>query len=334
MERPETLATVDRPPPLRIGGASVPAGKRTQVDLPVARLPTGTWLNLPLEVVNGARSGPALWLSGAIHGDEVLGVEIIREVLSLLRPKDLAGQLLAAPLVNVFGFIGEDRYLPDRRDLNRSFPGSSRGSLAGRIAHLFMDEVVSRCAYGIDFHCGSDDRTNLPQIRGDLSDPDTRQRAEAFRAPVIVHSEGPVGSLRRAAWKKGARVLVYEAGEARRIDAESVAVGVRGVLNVMADLGMRARQEGEAAGPPSYEARTTGWVRAGRAGILKTETTLGAHVRKGDRLGLIRDAFGTRGLPVRASRHGIVIGLTVNPVVFRGEAIAHLAAVDEGADPR
>lgn len=323
---------VESPPPVVVAETSIPAGRRARVELPVARLPTGTWLNLPMEVVNGARSGPSLWLSGAIHGDEVLGVEIIREVLSQIKPRTLVGRVFAVPIVNVFGFIQETRYLPDRRDLNRSFPGSSRGSLAGRIAHLFMTEVVEQCEVGLDLHCGSDDRTNLPQIRGDLEDPETRRIAEAFAAPVMIHSVGPTGSLRKAAQKKGVRTLVYEAGEARRFDPDGLTAGVAGVIGVMTELGMiEPEPQGgpSPSRPPSSVSRNTGWVRAGRAGILKLDTTLGAPVRKGERLGVVRDAFGMQGLPVRANRTGMVIGLTVNPVVFRGEAVAHIAQLEE-----
>ncbi|MFW6198438.1 MAG: M14 family metallopeptidase, partial [Acidobacteriota bacterium] len=161
-----------------IGGERVAPGETRRLDLPVARLPTQQMLSLPVKVLHGSRPGPRLWLSAAIHGDEVNGVEIIRRVLDAVRPEELAGTVVAVPIVNVFGFVQQSRYLPDRRDLNRSFPGSRRGSLAARLARLFLTEVVERCSHGIDLHTGSLHRSNLPQVRGDLDDPETRRCAE------------------------------------------------------------------------------------------------------------------------------------------------------------
>jgi predicted deacylase len=185
-------------------------------------------------------------LSGAIHGDEIVGVEIIRQLLDALEPDAIAGAVIAAPVVNVFGFVFESRYLPDRRDLNRSFPGSKRGSLAARLARLFMDEVVSRSDVGIDFHAGSDGRTNLPQIRGNLKDPETRRLSTAFGAPVMIHAGTIKGSLRSAALKQGKRVLLFEGGEPSRFNPAAVQAGVEGTLRVMVSLG-GARSAGRAA---------------------------------------------------------------------------------------
>ena len=176
---------------VEIAGTTVGPGRRQLVEVPVARLPTATRLNLPIMVLNGQRPGPKLWLSAVVHGDELNGLEIIRRVLEVVRPRRLAGMLLAVPVVNVFGMVTETRYLPDRRDLNRSFPGSPKGSLAAQLANLFMTNVVAACDMGIDLHTGSDHRFNLPQIRGDLEDPTTLRLARAFGAPVSVHSPAP-----------------------------------------------------------------------------------------------------------------------------------------------
>ncbi|MFP3949254.1 MAG: succinylglutamate desuccinylase/aspartoacylase family protein, partial [Longimicrobiales bacterium] len=203
-------------PPLEIGDRTVLPGTREHLKLPVARLTTGSLLSVPLEVVHGRKPGRAVWLSGAIHGDELDGVEIIRRVLDRLRPETLDGTVVAAPIVNVYGFESGSRYLPDRRDLNRSFPGGKKGSMASRIAHLFMTEVVESCDYGVDFHCGSDQRENLPQVRADLEDEEILRLALAFGAPVVLHNSPPDGSLRKAALEAGARVILYEAGEAGR----------------------------------------------------------------------------------------------------------------------
>lgn len=224
--------------PFELGGVQVPAGRRRELSLPVSRLVTGAELSLPVHVLHGRTDGPTVWVSAAIHGDEVAGIEIIRRVLARVHPGRLRGTLLAVPIVNVLGVMAGDRYLPDRRDLNRSFPGSARGSLAARIAHLMMTEVIGRCSVGVDLHTGADRRSNLPQIRCDLEDPQTRALAESFGAPVLFHARLRDGSLRAAARETGARVLLYEAGEAWRFDEYAIAPGVDGVLRVLSALGM------------------------------------------------------------------------------------------------
>lgn len=306
------------------------AGTRKRVDVPVARLTTGEWLHLPVQVVHGGRDGPTVWLSGAVHGDELDGVEIIRQVLGRLRVPSLAGTVLAVPIVNVFGFLAENRYLPDRRDLNRSFPGAARGSMASRLAHLVMTEVVGRCGYGIDFHCGSDGRDNLPQVRGNLEDGETRELARVFGAPVAIHGRPPDGSLRKEAVKAGARALLYEGGEAGRFTRSAIDTGTEGTLRVLRHLDMLGG-EVEAPSDPSPEAWKTHWVRAGRSGICRLDIELGEAVAKGQRLGFIADALGDEGRTVKARAAGVVIGRRVNPRVYQGEAVVHLAEVREGA---
>ncbi len=313
------------PERIRIRGMVVEPGQRQRFDLPVARLPTQTWLSLPIEVVNGIRSGPNLWLSAAVHGDELNGVEIIRRVLQKLKPEDLAGAVIAVPIVNVFGFINQNRYLPDRRDLNRCFPGSATGSTAARLAHLFMTEVVQQCSYGIDLHTGSLHRNNLPQIRANFHDAETVRCAEAFAPPVLMHSELRDGSLRQAASQLGKHVLLYEAGEPLRFDEAAIELGVRGVLRVMAALGM-----GKYHPRPRYKPRRidqTTWIRARRSGILRLQTRLGEVVEPRQPLGFIADAFGENSTTVRSPAAGLLLGLSNNPLVSRGDAIVHLGLI-------
>lgn len=315
---------MSEPPPFLFRGTTVPPGTREGVGIPVARLTTGEWTHLLVEVGHGTRPGPCLWLSGAVHGDELDGIEIIRQVLERVDPSGLSGTVLAVPVVNVFGFASENRYLPDRRDLNRSFPGGARGSMASRLAKLFMDEIVARCQYGIDFHCGSHGRDNYPHVRGNLQDEDTRRLALAFGAPVCVDGAGPEGSLRRAAVKSGARVIVFEGGEAHRFTPPSIEVAVEGTLRVMEALGMI---EGAAERPaaPSIETKKTRWVRAGRSGICRLWVDLGEEVEKGQTLGVIADILGQEPKGVVAGMDGIVIGRRINPLVHLGEAVVHVA---------
>lgn len=213
-------------------------GTSREVELPITRLVTGADVTLPVRVVHGKFDGPAMWLMAAVHGDEVVGVEVVRRVLANLNPKTLHGTLIAVPIVNVLGFMAADRYLPDRRDLNRCFPGSARGSLGSRMAHLLLSQIVAPCEVGIDLHTGASSRTNLPQIRADLQDERTRELAEAFGAPVMLHARLRDGSLRQAARERGCTVLLYEGGEAWRFDDWAIEAGVAGVRRVMVQLGM------------------------------------------------------------------------------------------------
>ena len=314
------------PAPFHIHDKAVPPGKRSRVRIPVARLTTGEWAHLQVEIVHGSRPGPCLWLSGAIHGDELDGLEIIRRTLDALDAGELSGTVLGVPVVNVFGLGSENRYLPDRRDLNRSFPGGTRGSMASRLAKLFMDEVVARSQYGLDFHCGSDGRDNHPHLRGHLKDEETKRMAQAFGAPVCIDGSGPDGSLRRAAVKAGARVLVFEGGEALRFTPSAIEAGVSGSLRVLEALGM-IEDAGVEEAPPTVEAKKTRWVRATRSGIFRGKVTLGDEVRKGQKVGVIADLLGQDGKAVVSRSNGIVIGRRINPLVHQGEAVVHIAEV-------
>jgi len=317
-------------PTFVIDDTSVRPGKRHQCELPISKLVTGTQVSLPVMVVHGAHEGPTVWLNAAIHGDEINGVEIIRRVLDRLDAHRLHGTVLAVPIVNVHGFVSGDRYLPDRRDLNRSFPGSARGSLASRIAHLLMTEVVARCSVGIDLHTGSDHRTNLPQIRADLDDPATSHLAKVFGAPIVIHSATRDGSLRQAATDAGATVLLYEAGEAWRFDEQAIATGVDGIIRVLTELGLMKSETLESSPVVgSVVSRSSSWVRARRSGIAQIDVMLGDGVDKGQTIGRLHDSFGNRLGRITAPIDGVVIGLSLDPLFNRGDAIAHVAAVEQ-----
>lgn len=308
---------------IRVGDRTVSPGRTARFDLPFARLPTGSDASLPVAVINGRYAGPHVWMSGAIHGDELNGVEIIRRLLRRLEARRLRGAVLAVPIVNVFGFLNESRYLPDRRDLNRSFPGSRRGSLANRLAHLFMTEVVSQCNLGIDLHTATNHRINLPQVRTDLDEPDTRRLALAFGAPFAVQARLRDGSLRQAALEQGIGVLLYEAGQAHRFDEGAIEAGVEGVLRVLNELGMT---DIAVPDPPEVRmVRRTAWVRARRGGITKLDAELGAYVQRGAVIGSVADSFGTRPTRIKSNAEGWVIARTLNPLIAPGDALVHLA---------
>ncbi len=314
-----------------IGDTRVRAGERALVDLPMPRLQSHTPMSMSVHVIHGKKDGPRLFVTAAIHGDELNGVEVIRRVLNERALSRLSGTLVAVPVVNVYGMIHLSRYLPDRRDLNRSFPGSERGSLAARLANLLMQEVVGRCTHGMDLHTGAIHRTNLPQIRANIDDPDTAQLARAFGVPVLLNASLRDGSLRQAAADHGIPMLLYEAGEALRFDEVSIRAGVGGVLNVMRALGMlpRRRARLNPAGEP-FVAHSSSWTRAPESGMLRTVSALGAQVRKGETLGFVNDPSTGAEQEIVAHARGVVIGRTEIPLVHEGEAVYHIARFDEG----
>lgn len=317
---------------LDIGTAEIKPGQKQLVNLTLPQLYTHTPINMPVHVIRGKKPGPCMFVSAAIHGDELNGVEIIRRLLRRAELRRIRGSLIAVPIVNVYGVVHNSRYLPDRRDLNRSFPGSERGSLAARVAHTFMTEIVSHCQYGIDLHTGAVHRENLPQIRGNFRDHETETLARAFKVPVLINATLRDGSLREAATEKAVKMLLYEAGEALRFDEVSIRAGVRGILRVMRLLGMLpigARQKSKRVPEQPYIASSSSWIRAPGSGFLQLKKKLGQQIYKNDAIGLITDPYGNVELPVVTPFDGLVIGHTQIPLVHEGDAVCHLARFDE-----
>ena len=215
-----------------IAGEVIAPGKSGDVAIPISDLSAGMQANLEVRVLHGRREGPTIFVSAAIHGDEIIGTEIIRRVMKKLKPSRMAGTVIFVPVVNMFGFISHSRYLPDRRDLNRSFPGTGRGSLASQLANIFMAEVIERCSFGIDIHSAAEHRYNLPQIRIASGNPELKELALEFGAPVMIEAPLRPGSLRAVAKDAGVEMLLMEAGEALRFDEFSVQTGVNGILRV------------------------------------------------------------------------------------------------------
>lgn len=322
--------------PVEINGVAVNPGSRVTVDLPVARLYTHTNLAMPVQVIHGKISGPTLFVSAAIHGDELNGVEVIRRLLKHSALKRLRGTVFAIPIVNVHGLLDRSRYLPDRRDLNRSFPGSERGSLAARVAKIFMEEIVARSNYGIDLHTGALHRENIPQIRTSLDDAENERLARAFGVPIVLNSDIRDNSLREAATEKGIPLLVYEGGEALRFNEIAIRAGLRGILNVMRLLEMLPVQKTRKTSTKTpMIARSSTWVRAPESGILRTVTPLGGKISKGSLLGVVSPPYGEDEYEIPSPADGIVIGRTHLPLVHEGEALYHVArfgSVDRAAE--
>jgi predicted deacylase len=315
-----------------INGKEVRPGERALIDLALPKLNSHTSLSMPVHVLHGRRDGPRLFVCAALHGDEVNGVEIIRQVLALKTLNRLHGTLVAVPVVNVYGVIHQSRYLPDRRDLNRSFPGHESGSMTARVAHLFMTEIVYRCTHGIDLHTGAIHRSNLPQIRANLDDPETERLASAFGVPVLLNASLRDGSLRQAAAEHGIPTLLYEAGEALRYDDLAIRAGVHGVIQVMRELGMLPHLKRRRGSVEPFIARSSSWMRAPESGMLRTKVRLGALVQKNDVLGYVSDPYSGESFPVYAQARGVVIGRIQTPMTHEGEALFHIARFKDDID--
>lgn len=312
-------------PDFSIGAETVRPGTRRTVDLPIMALSTHTPVQMPVHVIHGRKDGPVMFVCAALHGDEINGVEIIRRLLQLSILKRLKGTLLAVPIVNVFGFLAQSRYMPDRRDLNRSFPGSEKGSMAGRLANFFLSNIVTKADYGIDLHTGAIHRTNFPQLRADLDDPVTAELANAFGVPMIINAGLREGSLRASA---GVPVLVYEAGEALRYDEACIRAGVSGVVRVMRQIGMLPKRKNPRLRPDPLAIRSSYWIRAPISGVLRAMIEPGAKVKKGDRLGAISDPFGENEVDVISRYDGVIVGEAMLPVVNEGDALFHIGVFE------
>lgn len=316
----------------KIGQHTVAPGARRTVELPVSVLSDHTPVTMSVHVIHGRRPGPVLFVSAAVHGDEVIGVEIARRLLRSATIDGLRGTLLVIPIVNTFGFLNHSRYLPDRRDLNRSFPGKPSGSLAARLADLFMREIVDRSDFGIDLHSAAIHRHNLPQIRVSTSREKTLHLAEAFGAPVIIFSKLREGSLRQAAQERGVDILLYEAGEGLRFDELSARAGVAGILRVMHEMGMISRRAVLRAKAKPLRSTSSSWQRAPAGGLIRGFRRTGEHVKEGDVLGIIADPFGEVETELKSEYAGVIIGRTNLPVVNEGDALFHIASTN-GVDP-
>ena len=303
-----------------IGGQDIKPGSTVQIDVPMVRLYTDTDISMPVHVIRAKKDGPTVFVSAAVHGDEINGIEIIRRLIQLKTFKLAAGTLILVPIVNVYGVLNQSRYMPDRRDLNRSFPGSAKGSLAGRVADKFLSEIVNHCQYGIDLHTGAIHRSNLPQIRANLDCPVTKNLAEVFGVPVLLNANLRDGSLRHSAVESETKILLYEAGQALRFDELSIRAGLRGILRVLTHLGMVKRKGTKPKSQP-FIANASSWVRASTSGIVTNLKNLGDHVEKRDVLAKIGSPFGDVFESVVANRAGIIIGKQNIPLVQEGDAM-------------
>ena len=313
------------------GEQLVKRGQKKFIDIKVGHLYDYTELSLPICVLRGKEPGPVCFLSGVVHGDEIIGSEVIKRLLLNKKLKIKKGTIICIPIVNVYGFNNKSRYLPDRRDLNRCFPGSEKGSLSSRLANIFFQQIISKCHFGIDLHSAAVHRCNLPQIRAYLHNPTTKELASTFGAPVVINSKIRDGSIRGAAENLGISVLVFEGGEALRFDEQVIEGAKHGILKCLKHVGMIDEYTDASLEETkeSLVAASSYWVRASQSGVVWNKKTLGEKVEKGSKLGLISDVFFKNTSIIRAKTSGIVIGENRLPLVNEGDALFHIATFEE-----
>lgn len=328
-----TLHRTD-PDIITVSGLSIQRGIRVRTPLMTERLFDYSEVDVPVEIIRGKTPGPVLFVTGAVHGDEINGTETVRRLLASRKAlSHIRGTLIAVPVVNVFGFNALARYMPDRRDLNRCFPGNPDGSLGARLAYTLLTEIVKQCTHGIDLHTGAIHRPNLPQIRADMAnDNEIRRLADAFGAPVALNSPERDGSLRKTASAFGVKTLLFEGGEALRYNNAAIKTALDGIFGVMRAIGMLP--DCEETRPSDHKkkkvffAEDAYWVRAGAGGSLRASKKPGATVKKGELLGVISDTFGGNRSEVRAEKEGVIIGMRLLPLVNAGDALFNIATFD------
>ncbi|WMN06785.1 succinylglutamate desuccinylase/aspartoacylase family protein [Marivirga arenosa] len=310
---------------MNINGVEIAPGEEKVVDVNIARLPSHTPIDVSITIARSSEPGPTLLLMGGLHGDEINGSEIVRRIIEKNEHIPKIGSVICIPIINVYGFIYFSRYVPDGKDVNRSFPGNKNGSLAARMAYFLTKEILPVIDYGIDFHTGGADRTNYPQIRCMMKDDVNVELAKAFHAPFTLDSKFRPKSLRQTANKFGKNILVYEGGESSRFDEYAIKEGINGAKRMMKHLGMR--DEAENAPYQNLIIKNSSWVRAKKSGVFLSAVKSGDAIKKNQLLGHIHDPFGGFKSKIKSVVNGYVIGLNHNPIVHEGDAIMHLGVI-------
>ncbi len=310
---------------MEINGIYIAPGTEKKIDVNIAKLPSHSAIDISITVARSQDPGPVILLSGGLHGDEINGSEIVRRIIEAEQNIPLIGTIICIPIINVFGFIHFSRYVPDGKDVNRSFPGNKNGSLASRVAYYLTKDILPIIDYGIDFHTGGADRSNFPQVRCMMKDEVNSELAGIFQAPFTLDSKFRPKSFRQTASKFGKRILVYEGGESSRFDKYAIQEGIAGTLRVLKHFGMTA--EAPIALNSNKLINSSSWVRSKKSGIFLTEVISGQYVKKNQLIGTINDPFGGFKNKIAATATGYVIGLNNNPLVHQGDALIHIGVI-------
>lgn len=308
---------------IHINDQLIKAGESKVINLQIARLISGTEIDLPIHVFRSKKPGPVILLSGGLHGDEVNGIEIIRRIIeSKVLNKLKCGSVIAIPVMNIYGFLNFSREVPDGKDINRFFPGNKKGSLASRVAYTLSRTVLEEIDFGIDFHTGGANRTNYPQIRYAAGDPKAVELAEIFNAPVSLASKMIDKSIRKEVYKMGKSMIVFEGGESMRFDEYAIREGINGAYKVLNHFKML---DENTTPNDCHDFSTSSWRRARNSGMVKLEKESGAFIKKGDLLAIITDPFADFKTRIKAKEDGFIIGHNNAPLVNQGDALFHIA---------
>jgi len=309
-----------------INNTEILPGQNEKIEVNIARLPSHSTIDIGINVARAKKPGPVLLLVGGMHGDEINGIEIVRRIIENGWNIPTRGTIISIPIINIYGFIHFSRYVPDGKDVNRSFPGNKNGSLASRVAYYLMKDILPQIDLGLDFHTGGADRTNYPQIRCNMNSEENEQLAAIFNAPFTIHSMYRPKSLRYSANKLGKKILVFEGGESARFDEFAIREGMNGALRIMRHLKMTPYKAPKAK-HTNQIIKHSSWVRAHTSGIFLSNVKSGEQVRKNQIMGFISDPFDEFKIPVKAPASGFVIGLNHNPILHQGDAIMHIGVV-------
>ena len=309
---------------LIILGEEIRPGKSYQLNLDVAKLHTRTPILVPVIVNRAKEDGPTVLLMAGMHGDEINGIEIVRRFIYKKLNIPTKGTIICLPVFNIFGFLNVRRELPDGRDLNRSFPGSSKGSLAAQFSYHFMKEIAPHCDYIIDFHTGASQRNNFPQIRCVFSDETSKELAKVFNPPFILHSNLIAKTLRESVSKKQNKILLFEGGKSNDIEENIIEEGLNGAKNIISSLGMRNYKYDISKDRTPILLSKSKWLRSPISGMFHVFINNGVHVQKGQLIGHVTDPFGKAERKVIANLSGYIICVNESPVVYKGDAIVHI----------
>ena len=326
----DTIRTANKPSDnsnFQILGAEVSPGQLVRSTWAAGEALHGAQIPTPVLIAHGTKPGPVLCVTAAVHGDELNGIEAVRRLMYSIKPEKLSGTVIGVPIVNLQGFQRHSRYLSDRRDLNRFFPGNPRGSSAARMANSFFNRVIRRCDGLVDLHTGSFHRTNLPQLRADLQNADVLALTKGFGSTVILHSTGGDGTLRRAAVNAGIPAVTLEAGEPLRLQEDAVEHTVKALFTLLDTMHMYNKRSLWGNPEPAYY--SSAWVRADQGGILLSSVKLGRRVKQGDVLGTVTDPISNEQVDIEAPYDGRVIGMALNQFVMPGYATFHIANTAE-----
>lgn len=311
---------------IELFGEIIPPGASRELNLSFAKLHTNTPIDVPIFVERSPYAGPTVLFTAGIHGDEVNGIEIVRQLVSKGINKPKAGTTICIPIINIFGFIQKVREFPDGRDLNRSFPGSKSGSMAARVAHKLMNQIIPHVDYCLDFHTGGSSRFNAPHIRIEKGDAELTAMAEVFNAPFILESKNLKKSFRNACRSKGVPMLLFEGGKSNSIDSVVSNTGVNGSKRVLAHLGMlRSKFKVTSPKKSSVTITKSSWVRAQASGMFKSAVKVGSHVRRRDVIGHITDPYGKVHYWIKAGYDGYIFNVNEAPLVYQGDALFHIS---------